>query len=47
MWAFEKGILPMGRLITHKFKLEDIGKGFEMAETGAGGYIKGIVVPEL
>lgn len=47
MWALEKGILPMGRLITHKFKLEDIGKGFEMAETGAGGYIKGIVMPEL
>lgn len=47
MWAFEKGILPMSRLITHKFKLEDIGKGFEMAETAAEGYIKGIVMPEL
>lgn len=47
MWAFEKGIFPMDKLITHKFKLEDIEKGMKIAETGAEDYIKGIIMPEL
>jgi threonine dehydrogenase-like Zn-dependent dehydrogenase len=45
IWGYVSGILPLNKLITHEFKLEDIGKGFETAETGADNYIKGIVVP--
>lgn len=45
MRAVEKGIYPVERLITHKFKLEDIGKGFEAARIQQEGYIKGIVTP--
>ncbi len=45
LWGFLKGILPIDKLITHEFRLEDTTKGFETAETGAEGYIKGIVVP--
>jgi threonine dehydrogenase-like Zn-dependent dehydrogenase len=45
VWAFAKGIFPMGRMITHEFSLDDIGKGFEIAETGKEGYLKGIIVP--
>jgi threonine dehydrogenase-like Zn-dependent dehydrogenase len=45
MWAIEKGIYPAEKLITHKFKLEDIGKAFEMAHSRSDGYIKGVVMP--
>jgi len=45
VWAFIEGIFPMDRLITHEFSLEDIHRGFEMAESGEDGYLKGIVVP--
>jgi len=45
VWGYVKGILPLDKLITHEFKLEDIEKGFEAAETGVDHYIKGIVVP--
>lgn len=45
LWGYLKGILPLNRIITHEFKLEHTGKGFEIAETGADNYIKGIVTP--
>lgn len=45
LWGYITGILPLNKIITHEFKLEDTGKGFETAETGADNYIKGIVVP--
>ena len=45
LWGYIQGILPLKDIITHEFKLEDTQKGFELAETGAEGYIKGIVVP--
>jgi threonine dehydrogenase-like Zn-dependent dehydrogenase len=45
VWGYVSGVLPLDKLITHEFKIEDIQKGFETAETGADDYIKGIVVP--
>ncbi len=43
--GLEKGIFPMEKIITHRFKLEEINKAFETFESKAGGYIKGIIVP--
>jgi threonine dehydrogenase-like Zn-dependent dehydrogenase len=45
MWVIEKGIYPVKKLITHKFKLEDIGEALEMAHSKPEGYIKGIIMP--
>ena len=45
LWGYLKGILPLNLIVTHEFSLEDTAKGFEIAETGADHYIKGIVVP--
>jgi len=41
--AYEDGTLPVDRMITHRFKLEEINKGFEMMVSGKDGYIKGIL----
>ncbi len=43
--ALARGVFPMARLITHRFPLEEIGRGTEMALSRAPAYIKGIVVP--
>lgn len=45
LWAIQKGIYPMDRLITHKYPLEDIGKAFEDNLNRTPGYIKGVVIP--
>jgi len=45
MKALEQGIYPMEKIITHKYKLEDIGEGIEAARTYPKGYVKGIVTP--
>jgi threonine dehydrogenase-like Zn-dependent dehydrogenase len=45
MWALEKGIFPMDRLVTHKYRLEDIGQAFEDNLGMKPGYIKGVVMP--
>jgi len=45
LWAIEKGIYPMKRLVTHKYKLEDIGRAFEDNLGRTPGYIKGVVMP--
>jgi threonine dehydrogenase-like Zn-dependent dehydrogenase len=45
LWGYLKGILPLNKLVTHEFCLEDTAKGFEIAEMGIDYYIKGIVVP--
>ena len=41
--AYEDDTLPIERMITHRFKLEDINRGFELMSEGSGGYVKGIV----
>jgi threonine dehydrogenase-like Zn-dependent dehydrogenase len=45
MWAVEKGIFPMQKLVTHKYKLEDIDKAFQDNLNRTPGYIKGVVMP--
>jgi threonine dehydrogenase-like Zn-dependent dehydrogenase len=45
LWGYIKGLLPLNQIITHEFKLEDIAKGFEIADNGTDNYLKGIVVP--
>ncbi len=40
-----RGQLPMGRLITHRFPLDDIQTAFDMMLTGRDGYIKGVIEP--
>jgi threonine dehydrogenase-like Zn-dependent dehydrogenase len=43
--AFNKGVFNMEDLVTHKFKLDEIQKAFEMLEHKPKGYIKGVVLP--
>jgi len=45
MWALEKGIYPMEKLVTHKYRLEDIGQAFEDNLARKPGFIKGVVLP--
>lgn len=42
--AYEKGYLPEGGFITHRFKPEDMHKAYEMMEAGDMSYLKGVVV---
>ena len=44
LWALETGIIPAGRLVTHRYPLAEIGAGFEAALTPPDGYVKGMVV---
>jgi threonine dehydrogenase-like Zn-dependent dehydrogenase len=43
LWAAAKGVFPIGELITHRFKLDDINEAFETLASNPRGYIKGIV----
>ncbi|MEG1946345.1 MAG: zinc-binding dehydrogenase [Lachnospiraceae bacterium] len=43
--AYAKGILPLKKLISHEFSLEEIQKGFELMESRDLSYIKGIIIP--
>ncbi len=45
MLCLEKGYPPMEKLITHRFKLEEIQKTFELLSSKSIDYIKGIVIP--
>ncbi len=45
MAGLARGVFPMGRLITHRFTLDEIQTAFEIAMTGADGYIKGVITP--
>jgi threonine dehydrogenase-like Zn-dependent dehydrogenase len=45
MWALEKGVYPMEKLVTHKYRLEDIGQAFEDNLGMKPGYVKGVVMP--
>jgi threonine dehydrogenase-like Zn-dependent dehydrogenase len=47
LWAVQKGTFPMKKLVTHKYKLEDIGKAFEDNVNRTPGYIKGVVMPGM
>ena len=45
MDGLARGVFPMHRLVTHRFALDDIQSGFEIAMTGKDGYIKGVITP--
>ncbi len=45
MDGLARGVFPMDKLITHRFALDDIQPAFEIAMTGADGYIKGVITP--
>jgi threonine dehydrogenase-like Zn-dependent dehydrogenase len=47
MWALQKGIYPMSKLVTHRYKLEDIDRAFEDNLKRKSGYIKGVIMPGL
>ncbi|HHX74791.1 MAG TPA: zinc-binding dehydrogenase [Firmicutes bacterium] len=47
LWALEKDIYPMDKLVTHRYKLEDINQAFEDNLQMAPGYIKGVIMPFL
>jgi threonine dehydrogenase-like Zn-dependent dehydrogenase len=47
IWAVQKGIFPMEKLVTHRYKLEDIDKAFQDNLKRTPGYIKGVVMPGL
>lgn len=43
--AYKTGIFPIGDMITHKFKLEEINEAFELLESNDPTYLKGIITP--
>ena len=45
MDAIARGTFPMDKLITHRFGLDEIGRGTDVAMARTPGYIKGIIVP--
>lgn len=44
VWAAKTGILPIEKLITHRFKLDELPKAFETLVRNPPGFIKGVVV---
>lgn len=42
---FERGLFPMGKLVTHRFRLEEIEEAFETALSPPPSYVKGVVLP--
>jgi len=45
IWALQKGVFPMKKLVTHRYKLEDIDNAFQDNLKRTPGYIKGVVMP--
>jgi threonine dehydrogenase-like Zn-dependent dehydrogenase len=45
MWALKAGIYPMGKLVTHRYWLDEIAQAFEDNLNMTPGYIKGVVMP--
>ena len=43
--GLRRGLFALDRILTHRFTLETVAEGFEMARTGADGYIKGLLLP--
>ncbi len=40
-----RGVFPMEQLVTHRFGLDEIGRGIEAGVSRTPGYIKGVVIP--
>jgi threonine dehydrogenase-like Zn-dependent dehydrogenase len=47
MWAVKNNVFPMKKLVTHKYKLEDIDKAFQDNLKRTPGYIKGVIMPAM
>ncbi len=45
MAMLRQGLFAMDRVLTHHFTLETVADGFELARTGAEGYLKGVLLP--
>jgi threonine dehydrogenase-like Zn-dependent dehydrogenase len=45
MAALARGVFPMAQLVTHRFGLDEVGKGIEVGVSRTPGYIKGVVIP--
>jgi threonine dehydrogenase-like Zn-dependent dehydrogenase len=43
--GLRRGLFALDRILTHRFTLENVAEGFEMARTGADGYVKGLLLP--
>jgi threonine dehydrogenase-like Zn-dependent dehydrogenase len=43
--GLRRGLFALDRVITHRFSLENVAEGFELARTGADGYVKGLLLP--
>jgi threonine dehydrogenase-like Zn-dependent dehydrogenase len=44
--ALARGVLPMQRLVTHRFPLSGVGEAFDLAISQAPGYFKAVVTPD-
>jgi threonine dehydrogenase-like Zn-dependent dehydrogenase len=47
LWAMEKNIFPLNKLVTHAFELGNISEAIQYATNRSDGYIKGIVTPDF
>ena len=45
LWAIEKGIFPMDKLVTHTYTLDQMNEAFNDNLGRTPGYIKGVVMP--
>jgi len=45
MWALGEGLFPIEDLISHEYKLTEVGQGYQDCVVRLAGYRKGIVVP--
>ncbi len=45
MWALKKGVFPMEKLVTHRYRLDEIDRAFQDNLQRTPGYIKGVVLP--
>ena len=45
MNALARGVFPMEKLVTHRFPLDNVQKGFETMLSASEGYIKGVITP--
>jgi threonine dehydrogenase-like Zn-dependent dehydrogenase len=47
LWGIQKGIYPMNKLVTHKYKLSQTQQAFDDNLGRTKGYIKGVIMPFL
>ena len=45
--GLKSGLFDMSKLITHRFTLDNVAEGFEMARDASSGYVKGVLLPQV